>query len=316
MSKRECPLQLDHFVYVPTIRGLEPISVFGKDFGKIPYTFLGSVRLQKRDGAEQVDFGAGLRIPRGQLLSFSQELFSIFESALFLALGCVLEEGGSSFQRLINVSHVASLCHRANLGWLNILYITHFHPDVYQATERATRRARSLQTVSENPCLEQSTNLDPQIRERLKKVWEEIDKREAVEATSFRLTGAIGNQQVRGEREFADVSPERRFGAFLRPLFRRNSNPRADQNCLDGYLVFFLSVFNILRSAFRCAFAYFFCAFSCFLCAFRTSRFWDAPVVRGCAQAGTDHPTLKMPSKINAASLIMNVSTDPSMILP
>jgi hypothetical protein len=38
--------------------------------------------------------------------------------------------------------------------------------------------------------------------------------------------------------------------------------------------------------------------------------------VRGCAQAGTDHPTLKVPSKIKAASLIMNVPTDLSTILP
>src|SRR5436305_5406304 len=120
MSKRKCPLQLDHFVYVPTIRSLEPISVFSKDFGEIPYTFLAFVRFQKRDGAEQVDLGAGLRIPRDQILGLSYELFRILESALFLAPLCVLQEGGSSFQRLINVSHVESLCHRANLDWRNI----------------------------------------------------------------------------------------------------------------------------------------------------------------------------------------------------
>ena len=109
------------------------------------------------------------------------------------------------------------------------------------------------------------------------------------------------------------LASERRF-----PLFRGLGALESSryQNCRDGYLVFFLSVFNILRSAFRCALAYFFWAFSCFFCAFRTSRFSDAPLVRGCAQAGTDHPTLKVPSKIKAASLIMNVPTDLSTILP
>src|SRR5579864_1815486 len=120
MNKRKCPLQLDHFVYIPTIRSLEPISVFSKDFGEIPYTFLAVVRLQKRDGVEQVDLGASLRIPGGQILGFGYELFSILDSALFLTAACVLQQEGSSFQRLITVSHVESLCHRADYDWRNI----------------------------------------------------------------------------------------------------------------------------------------------------------------------------------------------------
>ena len=120
MNKRKCPLQLDHFVYIPTIRSLEPISVFSKDLGEILYTLLAFVRFQKRDGVEQVDLGASLRIPGGQILGFSDELFSILELSLFLAPLCVLEERGSFFQRLINVGHAESLCHRANPGWRNI----------------------------------------------------------------------------------------------------------------------------------------------------------------------------------------------------
>ncbi len=74
--------------------------------------------------------------------------------------------------------------------------------------------------------------------------------------------------------------------------------------------MFFLSVFNILRSAFRCAFAYFFCAFACFFCALCTSRFWDE-LPAGCATASIDHPKLKLPSKQMAANLFMK---DPNLL--
>src|ERR1039457_3581229 len=55
---------------------------------------------------------------------------------------------------------------------------------------------------------------------------------------------------------------------------------RRNQNCRDGYLVFFRSVFSILRSAFRCAFAYFFIAFCCFLFAFWEARDSDIALAR------------------------------------
>jgi hypothetical protein len=47
--------------------------------------------------------------------------------------------------------------------------------------------------------------------------------------------------------------------------------------CFD--LVFFRSIFSILRSAFRCAFAYFFIAFCC-LFVFREARLSDKVLAR------------------------------------
>jgi len=53
--------------------------------------------------------------------------------------------------------------------------------------------------------------------------------------------------------------------------------------CFD--LVFFRSVFSILRSAFRCAFAYFFIAFCCCLFAFREAPLADKVLARVCEKA-------------------------------
>ena len=111
MNERKCPLQLDHLVHLSTVRILEQVGIIRKYRFETLYAFFAFVHFQQGDRAKEVDLRASLLIPRDQTLGFYQELFSILESALFLALLCFFEEGGSSFQRLIEVGHVESLCH-------------------------------------------------------------------------------------------------------------------------------------------------------------------------------------------------------------
>jgi hypothetical protein len=83
-----------------------------------------------------------------------------------------------------------------------------------------------------------------------------------------------------------------------------------DQNWRDGYLVFFRSVFSILRSAFRCAFAYFFLAFSSFFSARRESRLCDLALPRACAGVENKLPAITMLRKITALSLFITMLND------
>jgi hypothetical protein len=66
----------------------------------------------------------------------------------------------------------------------------------------------------------------------------------------------------------------------------------------------------ILFCAFRCAFAYFFCALRCCFSAFREARLWDRASERAPAEAGIDHPTLKIPNKTMAANFFIKTSAD------
>jgi hypothetical protein len=70
--------------------------------------------------------------------------------------------------------------------------------------------------------------------------------------------------------------------------------------------VFFRSVFNILRSAFRCAFAYFFWAFCCFLFAFREAC--DSGIERPLVEAElAKQPTHNAPTRIKEASRFISI---------